>query len=45
MHGVKYAGLIADGDSSTYKVILEVAPYRGVQVKDWMQESYPLELH
>ena len=27
MHGLKYTRLIADGDSSTYKAILEAAPY------------------
>ncbi|XP_064480411.1 uncharacterized protein LOC135393960 [Ornithodoros turicata] len=28
LHGVKYLQLIADGDSSTYKSILEAAPYQ-----------------
>ncbi|XP_064465681.1 uncharacterized protein LOC135377293 [Ornithodoros turicata] len=28
LHGVKYVQLIADGDSSTYKSILEAAPYQ-----------------
>lgn len=33
MHGVKYTRLIADGDSSTYRGILEAAPYGTQQVE------------
>ncbi|KAF5307214.1 hypothetical protein FQR65_LT00730 [Abscondita terminalis] len=33
MYGVKYAKLIADGDSSTYKKILESRPYNNISVE------------
>ncbi|CAN7951097.1 unnamed protein product, partial [Ixodes pacificus] len=33
MHGLKYNRLIADGDSSTYKAVLEAAPYGNQMVQ------------
>jgi len=33
MYGVKYARLIADGDSSVYKKILESRPYKNFTVE------------
>lgn len=33
MYGIRYAKLIADGDSSTYKKILEVRPYKTLTVE------------
>lgn len=33
MYGIKYAKMIADGDSSTYKKILEARPYQNLTVE------------
>lgn len=33
MHGIRYSKLIADGDSSTYKKILEARPYKNITVE------------
>lgn len=33
MYGIRYATLIADGDSSTYKKILEARPYKSLTVE------------
>ncbi|CAN8019835.1 unnamed protein product [Ixodes persulcatus] len=33
MHGLKYNRLIADGDSSTYRALLEAAPYGNQMVQ------------